>query len=107
MLALFQILQYFLAVAKEENITKAAALLHITQPTLSRQLIIGLAEKTAKELEHEEETVSGEILIGCGETRNRKPLSKKRLESGILDMGLLLEAVEISRYYSLYHQRTF
>ena len=29
---------YFLAVAREENITKAADKLHITQPTLSRQL---------------------------------------------------------------------
>ena len=34
-----RVLKYFLAVAREENITKAAALLHITQPTLSRQLM--------------------------------------------------------------------
>ncbi len=153
-----RVLQYFLAVAREENITKAAALLHITQPTLSRQLmqmeeelgvklfrrgkhhillteegmllrrraqeIVDLAEKTEKELKHGEETVSGEISIGCGETRNMKPLSemmasfqqkypdvsfsiytaiaddvKERLENGILDMGLLLEPVEISRYH--------
>lgn len=33
-----RILRYCLAVAREENITKAAELLHITQPTLSRQL---------------------------------------------------------------------
>ena len=33
-----RILKYFLMVAKEENITKAAHLLYITQPTLSRQL---------------------------------------------------------------------
>lgn len=32
-------LQYFLMVAKEENITKAANLLHLTQPTLSRQIM--------------------------------------------------------------------
>lgn len=152
-----RILKYFLTVAREENITKAAALLHITQPTLSRQLmqmeeelgvqlfrrgkhnvmltedgmllrrraqeIVDLAEKTAKELKHGGENISGEISIGCGETQNMKPLSemiatfqqrypdvnfsiytaiaddvKERLENGILDMGLLLEPVEISRY---------
>lgn len=33
-----RILRYFLAVVREESITKAAETLHITQPTLSRQL---------------------------------------------------------------------
>lgn len=33
-----RILRYFLTVAKEQNFTKAAEQLHITQPTLSRQL---------------------------------------------------------------------
>lgn len=33
-----RVLQYFLAVAREESITRAANTLHITQPTLSRQL---------------------------------------------------------------------
>ena len=33
-----RVLKYFLAVAKEGNITKAANFLHLTQPTLSRQL---------------------------------------------------------------------
>ena len=34
-----RVLNYFLMVAREENITKAATLLHLTQPTLSRQMI--------------------------------------------------------------------
>jgi DNA-binding transcriptional LysR family regulator len=33
-----RVLQYFLTVVREENISKAADVLHITQPTLSRQL---------------------------------------------------------------------
>ena len=32
-------LKYFLMVAREENISNAAALLHVTQPALSRQLM--------------------------------------------------------------------
>ena len=153
-----RVLQYFLAVAEEENITRAAALLHITQPTLSRQLMqleqelgvklfyrgghavrlteegmllrrraqemADLAQKTERELKHGKEAVLGEISIGCGETQNMKPLAeimasfqqkypdvsfhiytaiaddvKERLENGTLDMGLLLEPVEISRYH--------
>lgn len=34
-----RLLQYFLAVAREESITKAADILHVTQPTLSRQMM--------------------------------------------------------------------
>ena len=32
-------LRYFLAAAQEENITRAADILHVTQPTLSRQIM--------------------------------------------------------------------
>lgn len=33
-----RVLKYFLIVAREENFTRAAELLHVTQPTLSRQI---------------------------------------------------------------------
>ncbi len=152
-----RVLKYFLMAAREENITKAAALLHITQPTLSRQLMqleeelgvklfhrskhsiiltedgmllkrraqemISLSDKTVKELSHKDDMLSGEIAIGCGETgsmmflseqirdfRQKYPLVqfsiysaiaddiKERIEKGILDMGLLVEPVDISKY---------
>jgi DNA-binding transcriptional LysR family regulator len=31
-------LRYFLAIAREENMTRAAEILHVSQPTLSKQL---------------------------------------------------------------------
>lgn len=152
-----RVLKYFLMVAREENITKAAQLLHITQPTLSRQLmlleeelgtrlfwrgrhnitltddgmllkrraqeIVGLVDKTEQEFAQQAKELSGEIMIGCGETcnmalladlmtafREQHPLVqyniysataedvKERLESGLLDMGLLMEPVEFDRY---------
>lgn len=33
-----RVLNYFLAIAREENFTRAAQQLHVTQPTLSRQI---------------------------------------------------------------------
>lgn len=33
-----RVLHYFLAIAREENFTRAAQQLHVTQPTLSRQI---------------------------------------------------------------------
>lgn len=44
-----RVLQYFLAVAREESITKAAESLHMTQPPLSRQLK-DLEEEVGKQL---------------------------------------------------------
>ena len=151
-----RVLEYFLMAAREENITKAAALLHITQPTLSRQLmqledelgvklfirknhsivltpqgqllkrraqeLVSLAEKTKREVARREK-LSGEISIGSGEYRSRRLFSgiltefqrdhpdvryelydgnsdhiKERIEQGILDIGFLLEPVEIEKY---------
>lgn len=152
-----RVLKYFLAVAREENITKAAALLHLTQPTLSRQLmqleeelgvqlfrrsryhielteegmllrrraqeLVDLAEKTTREFTMRETELMGEIAIGAGETRSMSFLSramvsfrerypkvtfrifsanaddvKERLDTGLLDMGLLTEPVDVGRY---------
>lgn len=44
-----RVLKYFLAVAREENITAAAEKLHVTQPTLSKQLM-DLEEELGKKL---------------------------------------------------------
>lgn len=149
-------LQYFLVVAREENITRAAALLHVTQPTLSRQMmqleeelgvrlftrsshsillteqgmllrrraqeLVALADKTRQELA-QQQTLSGVVAIGSGEYRNSVLLAqllaafhaqhpqvrfevfsgnsddiKERIERGLLDIGFLLEPVDVSRY---------
>jgi len=152
-----RVLNYFLMVAREENITKAAQLLHITQPTLSRQLMqleeelgvklfdrsshsivltgegmllkrraqemINLAEKTKNEFTQSEENLTGLISIGCGELQSMSEVSsmiaefgsrhplvtfdiysgnassiKERIENGTLDMGLLIEPVDTTKY---------
>ena len=59
-------LRYFLAVAREENMTKAAQILHVTQPTLSKQ-IKALEEELGKTLFlrhafHMELTEEGRLL---------------------------------------------
>lgn len=153
-----RVLNYFLAIAREENITKAAQILHITQPTLSRQIaqleeelgvklfsrgnhnirltedgmllkrraqeLLELSDKTKRELSHGKEHISGEIAIGCGETKSIIELTKiivafrsqypdvtfdfytgiaddikDRIENGLIDIGLLLEPVDISKYH--------
>ena len=60
-----RLLNYFLAVVREENISRAAELLHITQPTLSRQMS-QLEEIMGKELfvrgKHLQLTEAGMVL---------------------------------------------
>ena len=86
-----RVLRYFLAVAREESISGAAEALHVTQPTLSRQMMeleeelgktlflrgkrkISLTEegmflrKRAQEISAAEENISGDVHIGGGET---------------------------------------
>ena len=75
-----RVLKYFLTVAEIGNITKAANSMHLTQPTLSRQL-----QDLERELGQKlfvrgsksvtltpEGMVSGDIFIGAGETKTIK-----------------------------------
>ncbi len=83
-----RVLEYFLAVAREQNFTRAAEFLHLTQPTLllvrgkrkvtltddgvflrrRAEEILSLARRTVSEMKSSEEEVSGDICIGTGES---------------------------------------
>ena len=150
-----RMLQYFLAVVQEQNISRAAEVLHITQPTLSRQMaqleeelgatlfirgkhleltdagvmlrrraeeVVSLMDKIDDEFTHQKD-IGGVISIGSGglyATQTLPPLMesfrrqypkvqfqiytnsadhiKERLEQGLLDFGLLLEPVDVTRF---------
>ena len=152
-----RVLQYFLAVAREQNISAAAQSLHLTQPTLSRQLkeleeelgkqlmirgnrkvtltedgmllrkraeeILELVGRTEKEVMQSDDTVSGDIYIGTGETDGVRQIVRaanelqelypgirfhivsgdagdvcERLDKGLLDFGILLGDMDKTRY---------
>ena len=149
-----RLLKYFLAVANEGSITRAAEVVHTSQPNLSRQMqeledvlgcrlfergktvsltdsgellrrrateILSLAAKTEAELSSDE--LTGTLSVGFGEMKCVQDIArlavefrrthpnvsfefftgtadqvKEQMEKGILDMGLLLEPVEIEKY---------
>lgn len=152
-----RVLNYFLMVAQEENITRAAELLHVTQPTLSRQLaeleeelgvklfhrgnrhitlteqgillrrraeeVMTLVERIEHEIRRQDGPIEGVIAIGTAESAatgilpafmkvfsERYPqvsyelftgnadIVKERIDKGLIDIGLLTEPVELSRY---------
>ena len=152
-----RLLQYFLAVAEEQSITKAAEYLHISQPTLSKQMmdleealgrqllvrgrkkitlteegtflrgraqeIISLMDKTESAFRENEQSISGDVYIGCGEHRSTFTIMQiirsiqeeypdirfhffssnadaiiERLDKGLLDIGFLLEPEITPRY---------
>lgn len=152
-----RLLRYFIAVANQQNISAAAQYLHISQPTLSRQLsdleeklgtkllirgnrkvsltsegifllkkakeIVELVDKTEANFNQEEETLSGEIYIGAGETEAMDVIAKtlkelfqaypgiqfhlysgnaddimEKLDNGILDFGIVIEPTDKQKY---------
>ena len=93
-----RLLRYFLAVAHEENITRAAESLHITQPSLSKQLM-ELEQEFGKQLfirgkrkiTLTEEGIllrkrAAEILMLCEKTE-REIAQDSALISGIVSIG--------------------
>lgn len=152
-----RVLRYFLAVARERNITGAANYLHLTQPTLSRQIhdlekelgqqllirkshrveltpegvllrkraeeIIAMVDKTEAEFASMEDTVSGDIYIGSGETQAIRQIAElikdlgeacpnihyhlhsgnaedvtERLDKGLFDFGILIQPADLTKY---------
>lgn len=152
-----RVLQYFLAVAREQNISAAAHSLHLTQPTLSRQLkeleeelgkqlmirgsrkiilteegmllrkraeeILELVNRTEQEVSQSNDTISGDIYIGTGETDGIRQIARcvkqiqescpgirfhvvsgdavdvcERLDKGLLDFGILLGDMDKTKY---------
>ncbi|MDY8093568.1 LysR family transcriptional regulator [Paenibacillus polymyxa] len=153
----FRVLRYFLTVAREGSITGAADFLHVTQPTLSRQLkdleqelgkklfirsshsivltnegmllrkraeeIVDMVDKLEAEFSSMEETISGDVYIGGGETDAMKQIARvvkdlqlsypniryhlfsgneddvtERLDKGLLDFGILIQPADLSKY---------
>lgn len=152
-----RVLRYFLAVVREETISGAAEALHVTQPTLSRQMmeleqdlgktlfirgkrkialtpegmflrkraqeIVSLVEKTESEFSTADEMIRGDVYIGGGETEAMRLLARtacklktayphisyhlfsgnaesvmERLDKGLVDFGVLIEPVDLSKY---------
>ncbi|NHC42153.1 LysR family transcriptional regulator [Bacillus sp. MM2020_1] len=153
----FRVLRYFLTVAREGSITGAADFLHVTQPTLSRQLkdleqelgkklfirsshriilteegmllrkraeeIVEMVDKLETEFSSMEDSISGDVYIGGGETDAMKQIARvvkdlqlsypniryhlysgneddvtERLDKGLLDFGILIQPADLSKY---------
>ena len=150
-------LRYFLAAAQEENMTRASEILHVTQPTLSRQImdlerelgvtlmlrgkngltltddgrffrqraqeIVELTDRLEKDIAGQKKDICGIVVIGASEVGGSQTLAKlikefsekypavqftlynetvdnikDRLDKGLVDIGLLLEPADVTKY---------
>ncbi len=92
-------MKYFLAVAREENISRAADILYVTQPTLSRQLM-DLQDQPGTQLfirSNREITLTDEGML----LRKRAEDVTERLNKGPIDFGILIGPADKTKYESL------
>ena len=93
-----RVLEYFLTVVREGSISKAAKVLHITQPTLSRQLAqleddsgVRLFQRGARQIELTNEGIllrrrAEEILALVEKTERELALQEEQIE-GVISIG--------------------
>ena len=102
-----RVLRYFLTVAREENITKAAEVLHMTQPTLSRQLSqleeelgVRLFERGARHITLTNEGVllrrRAQELVSLADKTERELAAQSELMEGEISLGCgVLDSVAV------------
>lgn len=113
-----RVLEYFLIAAREENITRAAQLLHITQPTLSRQLMqleteLGtkLFDRTSNRIALTDEGFlfrrRAQDIVAMAEKARQEIAQDEETVSGIISIGCneLRSVQELARWMALFQQR--
>lgn len=113
-----RVLEYFLMAAREENITRAARLLHITQPTLSRQLMqleeelgVRLFERTNHSVTLTDEGFlfrrRAQDIVAMAEKARQEITQTGEAISGILSIGCneLRSVRELARIMTAFQER--
>ena len=113
-----RVLEYFLMVAREENITKAAGLLHVTQPTLSRQLMQLEEELGTKLFERTNHSViltnegmlfrrRAQDIVSLAEKAKSEVAQNEDTLTGIISVGCneLKSVQELAKYMTVFQER--